>query len=207
MNRESFCPAYLTDGSKDDILGINKAKGFERMMQDLQFYHGSILGGLDRYLANAKSHVDGRNVAYFTTDRVYALVCCRSRSENFVTMGPAQNGKQHYFERFPNQLKILYQGREGFLYQPLSVETLKNTKGHTWESMVDVPVVQREHYSGYICRNSTGRELGRVMIHRYDEIDPKEQKMHANYMRDHLSDAVYWECRDFLYQHFSSLWD
>ena len=46
-------------------------------------------------------------------------------------MGPDQNGKQHYFERFPNQLKILYQGREGFLYQPLSLETLKNTKGHT----------------------------------------------------------------------------
>ena len=42
MNLESFCPASLTDGSKDDILGINKAKGFERMMQDLQFYHGSI---------------------------------------------------------------------------------------------------------------------------------------------------------------------
>lgn len=207
MNRESFCPAYLTDGSKDDILGINKAKGFERMMQDLQFYHGSILGGLDRILANAKSHVDGRNVAYFTTDRVYALVCCRSRSENFVTMGPAQNGKQHYFERFPNQLKILYQGREGFLYQPLSVETLKNTKGHTWESMVDVPVVQREHIQDIYAEILREEELGRVMIHRYDEIDPKEQKMHAHYMRDHLSDAVYWECRGFLYQHFSSLWD
>ncbi len=161
-------------------------------MQDLQFYHGSILGGLDRILANAKSHVDGRNVTYFTTDRVYALVCCRSRSENFVTMGPAQNGKQHYFERFPNQLKILYQGREGFLYQPLSVETLKNTNGHTWESTVDVSGRPERAYSGYICRNSYGkRNLGRVMIHRYDEIDPKEQKMHAHYMRDHLSDAVY----------------
>ena len=42
MNRASFCLTPLTDGSKDDILGINKAKGFERMMQDLQFYHGSM---------------------------------------------------------------------------------------------------------------------------------------------------------------------
>ena len=93
------------------------------------------------------------------------------------------------------------------VYQPLSVETLKNTKGHTWESMVDVPVVQREHIQDIYAEILREEELGRVMIHRYDEIDPKEQKMHANYMRDHLSDAVYWECRDFLYQHFSSLWD
>ena len=143
-----------------DILGINKAKGFERMMQDLQFYHGSILGGLDRILANAKSHVDGRNVAYFTTDRVYALVCCRSRSENFVTMGPAQNGKQHYFERFPNQLKILYQGREGFLYQPLSVETLKRTQRVTLGRHGGCSGRQREHIQDIYAEILREEELG-----------------------------------------------
>lgn len=102
-------------------------------------YHGSILGGLDTILANAKSHTGGGKVAYFSTDRVYALVCCRSRAENFVTMGP-KNGVQHYFERFPNQLETMYQGKEGFLYTPLSMDTLKNTKGNSWESPVDVPV-------------------------------------------------------------------
>ncbi|MBR3299728.1 MAG: hypothetical protein IKI64_11115 [Clostridia bacterium] len=67
-------------------------------------YHGSILGGLDTILANAKSHSGGGRVAYFTTDRVYALVCCRGRDENFVTMGP-RDGIQHYFERFPESSK------------------------------------------------------------------------------------------------------
>ena len=177
------------------------------MKQEEQFYHGTIFGGLDRILANANSHVDGGKVAYFTTDRVYALVCCRSRSENFVTMGPDSNGKQHYFERFPNQLKTLYQGREGFLYQPLSAEGLKNTKGHTWESAVDVPVVQRERIQDVYAEILREEELGRVIIHRYDEIDPQEQKLHANYIRDHLSDEVYSMCRDFLCRNFSPLWN
>ena len=83
------------------------------MMKETVFYHGSVIGGLDTILANAKSHVDGGKVAYFSTD----LVCCRCRQENFVTMGP-KDGIQHYFERFPEQLKVLYEGKEGFLTGP-----------------------------------------------------------------------------------------
>ena len=67
------------------------------MEQERIFYHGSIIGGLDTILANSKSHTDGSRVAYFTEDRVYALVCCRSREENLVTMGP-RDGVKHYFE-------------------------------------------------------------------------------------------------------------
>ena len=83
------------------------------------FYHGSVIGGLDTILANAKSHIDGSKVAYFTTDRVYALVCCRSRQENFVTMGPDRNGIQHYFERFPDQLKTMYEGKDHLVHEDL----------------------------------------------------------------------------------------
>ena len=81
------------------------------MEQERIFYHGSIIGGLDTILANSKSHTDGSRVAYFTEDRVYALVCCRSREENLVTMGP-RDGVQHYFERFPDQLRVIYGGKE-----------------------------------------------------------------------------------------------
>ena len=176
------------------------------MKQKTNFYHGTIFGGLDVILANAKSHVDGSNVAYFTTDRVYALVCCRSRQENFVTMGP-KDGVQHYFERFPDQLKLMYDGREGFLYRPVSSANLKNTKGHTWESAVDVPVVLQEHIPNVYPEILSEESAGNVVIHRYAEIDPAEQKLHANYLRDHLDDPLFAEYRDFLYRHFSPLWD
>lgn len=176
------------------------------MKQKTNFYHGTIFGGLDVILANAKSHVDGSNVAYFTTDRVYALVCCRSRQENFVTMGP-KDGVQHYFERFPDQLKLMYDGREGFLYRPVSSANLKNTKGHTWESAVDVPVVLQEHIPNVYPEILSEESAGNVVIHRYAEIDPAEQKLHANYLRDNLDDPLFAEFRDFLYRHFSPLWD
>ncbi len=169
-------------------------------------YHGSVVGGLDTILANAKSHVDGTKAAYFTTDRVYALVCCRSRSENFVTMG-LRAGKQHYFERFPDQLKCLYQGKEGFLYQPAAAQDLKNTKGHSWERSADVPVLLREYIPDVYAEILREENAGNVVIHRYAEIDPAEQKLHANYIRDHLDDPECAAYRDFLERHFSPLWD
>ena len=176
------------------------------MKQEKTFYHGSVISGLDVILANAKSHVDGSSVAYFTTDRVYALVCCRSRQENFVTMGP-RDGVQHYFERFPNQLRILYEGKEGFLYRPLTPVGFQNTKGNTWESSVDVPVVLHEHVPNVYAEILREEAAGNVVVHRYAEIDPAEQKLHANYIRDHLDDPLNGEYREFLIRHFSSLWD
>lgn len=78
----------------------------------MDLYHGTVIGGLDVILANSKSHKDGSKVAYFTTDRVYALVCCRPKTENFVTMGLREDKKQHYYERFPNQLRVMHERRE-----------------------------------------------------------------------------------------------
>lgn len=70
-------------------------------------YHGSSIGNFEYIKANSKSHKTGRNVAYFTSSRIYALICCRIPSENFVTVGLRKDGKLHYFERFPNQLDTL----------------------------------------------------------------------------------------------------
>ncbi len=65
-------------------------------------YHGTIIEGLSFIKTNSTSHMSGKRVACFTEDRCYALVCCRSRDENFVTMALGKDGKQHYIERFPN---------------------------------------------------------------------------------------------------------
>ena len=50
---------------------------------------GSVVDGLTTIWAKSKSHVSGEPVAYFTMDRVYALVCCRKRTE----------GMRRYFSR------------------------------------------------------------------------------------------------------------
>ena len=159
------------------------------MAQAASLYHGSMIRGLNIIVANAKSHVDGSKVAYFTTDRIYALVCCRSREENFVTMG-IKDGIQQYYERFPDQLRVMYEGKEGFLYQPISNVSLVNTQGHTWESRVDVPVKLHESILNIYAEILKEEAAGNVIIHRYNEIDPAEQKLHANFLRDHMSIPV-----------------
>lgn len=169
-------------------------------------YHGTTIGGLHIIKANAKSHTSGKPVAYFTEDRCYALVCCRSRYENFVTMGLGGDGKQHYYERFPDQLRILYSGKRGYIYVPAKADGLINTKGHTWESGTDVPVHRHELVYDVYAEILKEEQAGSLVIHRYLEIDPIEQKHHANYIKKHMNDEGE-EMRQFYMAHFSSLWD
>ena len=169
-------------------------------------YHGSVIKDLKVIKANAHSHSLHKNAAYFTEDRVYALVCCRSREENFVTMG-LREGKQHYFERFPNQLAIIYKNKKGYIYKLHTNKGLINTNGHTWESNEDIEFDSVEIIEDVYEEILKEEALGNVVIHRYDEIDINEQKMHANYCKEHLDDDAFKEYRSFLIQHFSKLWD
>lgn len=171
-------------------------------------YHGTVQEGLTIIKANSKSHTTGKTVAYFTEDRCYALVCCRSREENFVTMGIRDDGKQHYFERFPNQLKVLYEGKKGFIYKTSAETELENTKGRTWESDKDVPVADCECIPDVYAEILQEEKRGNVVIHRYEEISVAEQKAHANHIRDDVFSGKVPKCMEpFFKRHFSQLWD
>ena len=169
-------------------------------------YHGTIIGDLKVIKANSKSHTTGKVVAYFTEDRCYALICCRNRSENFVTMSLKEDGKQHYYERFQDQLKTIYSGKKGYIYLLNDPDGLQNTKGHTWESEKDVLVLQCEIVSDVYAEILKEEAKGNIIVHRYSEIDPAEQKMHANYIKTHIDDEGE-EMKKFYISHFSSLWD
>ena len=169
-------------------------------------YHGTMIGGLCTIKANSKSHRSGTPAAYFTEDRCYALICCRGKNENFVTMGIREDGKQHYYERFPNQLKILYKGKQGYIYSIEAANGLKNTRGHTWESETDVPVCRCEEVADVYSEILKEEARGGIIIHRYSEIDPDEQKAHENYIKEHMDDEGE-EMRRFYLSHFSPLWE
>ena len=116
------------------------------------------------------------------------------------------DGKQHYIERFPNQLEALYKGRQGYIYLLDSTDGLTHGKGHSWESKHDVPISQCESIADVYSEILREESLGNIIIHRYAEIDPAEQKKHANYIRDHLTDEGE-EMAKFYCTHFSALWD
>lgn len=78
-------------------------------------YHGSCISGLHTIKANSKSHSTGRLVAYFSEDRCYALVCCRIKAENFVTMGVGADGRRTILSVFQTA-GIPLQGPAGFIY-------------------------------------------------------------------------------------------
>ena len=169
-------------------------------------YHGTSIGDLEIIRANSKSHTTGKTVAYFTEDRCYALVCCRSRDENFVTMGPDKDGMQHYFERFPDQLRVLYSGKRGYLYILDNAYGLERGKGKSWESESDVIVHKCEVVEDVYPEILEEERRGNMIIHRYSEIDPAEQKMHANRIKEY-KETVSEEMKMFYIKHFSALWD
>lgn len=169
-------------------------------------YHGSCIPGLRVIKANSKSHSTGKLVAYFSEDRCYALVCCRSMTENYVTMGVAADDKQHYIEYFPNQLETLYKGRQGYIYSLAFTDGMTRGKRHAWECEHDVPVSQCECIADVYSEILREEALGHVVIHRYSEVAPAKQKDYANYIRDHLADEGA-DMENFYRLHFSSLWD
>lgn len=76
-------------------------------------YHGTPIGGLNIIKANAKSHTTGKTVAYFTEDRCYALVCCRSPNERYSEIDPAEqkqaaNDIKEYKETVSEEMKKFY---------------------------------------------------------------------------------------------------
>ena len=123
-----------------------------------------------------------------------------------MTLGLREDGKQHYFERFPDQLKTLYGGKRGYLYIVEDLTGLQNIKGHTWESEQDVAVRRCESVRDVYAEILKEEKAGNMIIHRYAEINPAEQKMNANYIRDHLRDEGE-EMERFYRTHFSMLWD
>lgn len=145
-------------------------------------FHGSCMGGLTAICANSPSHMKKADVAYFTNSYVYALICCRLPEENFVTAG-MREGKLHYYERFPNQLKVIYAGKRGYIYKADTDKTpLEETRPYSFESMTDVPVDGCDYIEDVYEAISAEIKKGSLIVHRFEEIDPAEQKM----MRDHI---------------------
>ncbi|MBQ1631930.1 MAG: hypothetical protein II049_03830 [Clostridia bacterium] len=172
-------------------------------------YHGSYLGGLSVIAANSRSHTTGKPVAYFTESRAYALVCCRPPEENFVTAGIAKDGRLHYFERFPNQLQTMYDGKVGYLYTvERSCSMTPALKPQAYESEADVSVRSCERVENVYAALQAELQQGTMILHRYEDIDPAEQKQNAVGIRDSfLNDPIGKPIRAFLIEHFKDLWD
>lgn len=146
-------------------------------------YHGSYLGGLARIMANSPSHVKNSKVAYFTDIYAYALICCRPPEENFVTAGMREDGKLHYYERFPDQLRVMYSGKKGYVYHAAAEKaSLEMTRPYSFESTEDVAADGCDTVEDVYLALLAEIEKGALVLHRFEDIDPAEQKMMAEHV-------------------------
>jgi len=113
----------------------------------MKFYHASNIKGLKEILplSESKNKEDKEKVAYFTPVRLYALSYLRDMDVNHVTIGAGDDNVPECHEFFPDQLKIMYQGRRGYLYtcQNNGNITMAQTAS-IWSSKEAVGVVKTE---------------------------------------------------------------
>lgn len=99
----------------------------------------------------------------------------------------------------------MYANRIGYLYVIDSADGLVNIKGRTWESGKDIVVERCEIIEDVYKAILEEERKGNVVIHKYYDIDPDEQKMHANHIKEHLDDNKI--MKPFYLKNFSTLWD
>lgn len=81
----------------------------------MRLFHGTEVAGLRTLVPMSRR--EGGTRLYLTDCFAYSLFYLRDREIDFVTCGVGQNGIVHYDEKFPDQLKILYGGRPGYVYE------------------------------------------------------------------------------------------
>lgn len=82
----------------------------------MKLYHGTTEPNLKVLAAKSKDR-EGNPVLYLTDNWAYSLFYIRDREIDFVTCGIHSDGKVYYDEKIPDQLKLLYQGKEGYIYE------------------------------------------------------------------------------------------
>ena len=75
----------------------------------MTYYHGSPVAGIETLTPPPGGPL------YLTDCRAYALFYIRDLEVNWVTCG-VRDGVVVYDEQFPGQLRVLYEGRAGWLY-------------------------------------------------------------------------------------------
>ena len=68
-------------------------------------------------------------MCYFTSNRGVCTFYIRDMNINHVTCGIDEDGIPVYYEQFPQQLKILYGGRSGYIYTVINNGEI--VSGHT----------------------------------------------------------------------------
>lgn len=170
-------------------------------------YHGSSVAGLTTLTPRLSNHE--RPYVYLTDSATLALLYAHNpitRPGGFFPYWFDQAGQLHYDEYFPDQTRIIYEGREGWVYRTADCG-LPHLDRMPWVYLSTAPVqlLDAEHVPDLYSALLAAEKTGRICIHRYGDFTPEQQERHRQIVRRSLDGPTVDDYLRFLRQYMPEL--
>lgn len=182
----------------------------------MKLYHGSFFSNLKILEPFSKFHDDiTKKVVYLTENKAYSLFYIWDAKHNnlstkYVTCW-IKDGITHYEEQFSNQLSELYKNVSGYIYSfDNLLNCIKAKEPDMWAIEGVVKPSNVEHIKNVYEEILKYEKLGKVIIHRYDELTESErvkidEKM-AKYIKTNCYKNPNSEKTIFIKRHLINAW-
>lgn len=172
----------------------------------MKLYHGSTEPALE-ILRPSPKNKSGEPLLYLTDNRTYSLFYIRDRGIDFVTCGVDSKGIVHYDEKFENQLKILYQGISGYIYETQQEAELSKVNG-IYLCRSDAPVTKVEYVPDAYEAIQKEIEKGTVDFLSYHCLTDEQKKAnHDGVVRMIRNVPLFGKREAFIRAHFPAAWE
>ncbi len=163
-------------------------------------YHGTTAQGL-----TALHPATDSRPLYLTDSFAYSLFYIRDREIDFVTCGVGSDGKVRYDEKFPDQLKLLYQNRSGWIYEA-EAEAEPHRVNGIWLCRQEAKIVSAHFIPDAYRAILSQIEAGNVILQTYEETTQEQRRLNQQGIAMMMQSDMPEKRRQFLREHFPEAW-
>ena len=156
----------------------------------MTLYHGSSVPHLTELKPFLSNHE--KPFVYLTDDQTLALLYAHNpiaRPGGFFPYWFDKSGQLHYDEFFSGQTSLIYEHHDGWVYSA-ETQDLPRLDKMPWVYLSNTPVPLRgaEHIPDLYRALLDAEKVGRIIIHRYEDIPPEQQERHRQVVRRSFAD-------------------
>lgn len=154
----------------------------------MTLYHGSSVPNLTELKPFSSNH--GKAYVYLSNNATLALFYAYNpiaRPGGFFPYWFDREGVLHYDEYFPDQLRLLYEGHSGWVYQ-VEADSLPQLDKMPWVYLSEEPVqiTHAVHVPDLYKALLDAEQAGCLHIHRYENIPEAQREIHRKIVRNSL---------------------
>ena len=151
-------------------------------------YHGSPTGGITLLRPSLSNH--GKPYVYLTDCAPLALFYAHNpieRPGGFFPYWFDKAGQLHYDEYFPDQLRQMYLGHDGYVYCA-EADNLPRLDKMPWVHLADadLPVKSAWHIPDLHAALLEAESAGKITMHRYESIPEDKRELHRRVVKRSL---------------------